>query len=293
MSRDSIYQQLRSHLAYLNLSAAAEALPGALDQATKTKQSHTTFLEHLLRVEVDATEARRHAGRLRFANFPAPWRLDDFDFTAQPGIDEALMLIDLLDLGCGHGRIANLLAARGARVTGLDATPLFLNMARDDAARRGLEVDYVLGDMRELPWDAHFDAVVSWFTAFGYFDDTQNRAVLCEVHRALRPGGRFLLELNHRDGLLPAWSPSTVARVDDDVMIDERTFDPLTGRANARRTIVRDGHTRRATYFTRLFGFTELRGWLFDAQFASVEGFAGDGSPLEAHSRRMILVATK
>jgi DNA replication protein DnaC len=91
VSRDSIYQQLRSHLAYLNLTAAAEALPGALDQATKAKQSHTTFLEQLLRVEVTATEARRHAGRLRFANFPAPWRIDDFDFTAQPGIDEALI----------------------------------------------------------------------------------------------------------------------------------------------------------------------------------------------------------
>ncbi len=91
MNRDSLYQQLRSHLAYLNLAAAAEALPGALDHATKTKQNHTEFLERLLHIEVDATEARRRAGRLRFANFPAPWRLDDFDFSAQPGIDEALM----------------------------------------------------------------------------------------------------------------------------------------------------------------------------------------------------------
>ena len=91
MTRDSLYQQLRTHLAYLNLAAAAEALPAALDTATKTKQSHTTFLEQLLKIEVDATEQRRHAGRLRFANFPAPWRLEDFDFSAQPGIDEALM----------------------------------------------------------------------------------------------------------------------------------------------------------------------------------------------------------
>jgi DNA replication protein DnaC len=91
VSRDSIYQQLRSHLAYLNLGAVAEALPAALDKATKTKQSHTTFLEQLLKIEVDVTEARRHAGRLRFANFPAPWQIDDFDFSAQPSIDEALI----------------------------------------------------------------------------------------------------------------------------------------------------------------------------------------------------------
>ena len=91
MSRDSLYQQLRGHLGYLKLTAAAEALPGELDTAMKTKATHTEFLERLLSIEVDATEARRHAGRLRFANFPAPWRLDDFDFDAQPSVDPAMM----------------------------------------------------------------------------------------------------------------------------------------------------------------------------------------------------------
>ena len=61
---DTLYQQLRSHLAYLKLTAAAEALPGELDKAMKAKSTHTEFLEHLLEIEVDATEARRHAGRL-------------------------------------------------------------------------------------------------------------------------------------------------------------------------------------------------------------------------------------
>ncbi len=91
MSCDSLYQQLRAHLAYLKLTAAAEALPAELDAAMKSKATHTVFLERLLAIEVDATEQRRHAGRLRFANFPAPWRLDDFDFDAQPSIDPALM----------------------------------------------------------------------------------------------------------------------------------------------------------------------------------------------------------
>ena len=91
MSRDSIYQQLRSHLAYLKLTDAAEALPAALDRASKSKQNHTEFLADLLDIEVAATEARRLAGRIRFANFPTPWRLDDFDFAAQPSVDQALM----------------------------------------------------------------------------------------------------------------------------------------------------------------------------------------------------------
>ena len=91
MSRDSLYQQLRSHLAYLKLGAAAEALPAALDQARTDKLTHTEFLEQLLSIEVEATEARRHAGRMRFANFPTPWQISDFDFTAQPSVDQALI----------------------------------------------------------------------------------------------------------------------------------------------------------------------------------------------------------
>lgn len=88
---DSLYQQLRGHLGYLNLGAAAEALPGHLETARDTKRSHTEFLESLLRVEVEATEQRRWEGRMRFANFPAPWRIGDFDFGAQPSVDEALI----------------------------------------------------------------------------------------------------------------------------------------------------------------------------------------------------------
>ncbi len=91
MSKDSLYQQLRSHLAYLKLGAAAEALPTQLDAARTTKIDHTEFLEQLLAVEVEATEQRRWDTRMRLANFPAPWTVDDFDFTAQPSIDEAMI----------------------------------------------------------------------------------------------------------------------------------------------------------------------------------------------------------
>ena len=91
MSENSTYQQLRGHLAYLRLAAAAEALPGELDHAAKAKLGHTAFLERLLDVEVAATEARRHASLARFACLPAPWRLADFDFDAQPSVDRTLV----------------------------------------------------------------------------------------------------------------------------------------------------------------------------------------------------------
>ena len=91
MSKDSLYQQLRTHLTYLKLAAAAEALPAHLETARHSDIGHTELLEGLLRVEVEATEARRHTTRMRFANFPTPWQLNDFDFAAQPSIDHKLV----------------------------------------------------------------------------------------------------------------------------------------------------------------------------------------------------------
>lgn len=90
-SEASRYQQLRDHLTYLRLADAAAALPAVLDQAKAEKHSITATLENLLRIEVEATEARRLTGRLRFANLPSPVTLEDFDYDAQPGVDPDLI----------------------------------------------------------------------------------------------------------------------------------------------------------------------------------------------------------
>jgi SAM-dependent methyltransferase len=201
--------------------------------------------------------------------------------------------MDVLDLACGHGRIANRLAARGAQVVGLDATPLFLERARTDAEARGVDVDYVEGDMRELPWEARFDRIVSWFTSFGYFDDDENRAVLREAHRALRLGGRLAIENNNLPELLRRWQPATVLERDGDFAIDRSAFDPTTGRAVTERVIVRDGRSRRFEFRVRMFVAVELRDWLLETGFASVESYDGEGKPLTADGRRMITVARR
>ncbi|HEX3980172.1 MAG TPA: ATP-binding protein, partial [Acidimicrobiales bacterium] len=91
MSENSLYQEARSHLAYLRVAAAAEALPAELEYATSQKLGHTAFLERLLQVEVSATEIRRRASLERFASLPSPFRLEDFDFDAQPSIDKKLV----------------------------------------------------------------------------------------------------------------------------------------------------------------------------------------------------------
>jgi SAM-dependent methyltransferase len=201
--------------------------------------------------------------------------------------------MEVLDLACGHGRIANRLAERGARVTGLDRTPLFLDVARRDAAERGVEVEYLEGDMRELPWEERFDRVVSWFTSFGYFDDEANRAVLGGVHAALRLGGALLVECNNLAELLPRWRPATVRVKGDDLVVDHHVFEPITGRADTERTVVRDGRTRRFAFSVRMFVAAELGDWLREAGFDEVRFYDGAGDPLTAEGRRMIAVARR
>jgi SAM-dependent methyltransferase len=210
------------------------------------------------------------------------WRLLDLE----PGME-------LLDLACGHGRLANALAERGCVVTGLDAQPLFLEMARSDALARGVCVEYVQGDMRSLPWTGRFDRVINWFTAFGYFDDAGNQRVIGEVARALRPGGRFALETNNRDGVLLKFKPSSVHERDGNLLIDQHVYDPITGRMLTERTTIRDGHICRVPFFVRMCTFTELRDWLLRAGFTEVAGYGDYGSPLAADSRRMIAVALR
>jgi len=235
-------------------------------------EDYLYFYEELLTAERTAAEVE------------LVWKLLDLE----PGLE-------LLDLACGHGRIANALAERGVRVTGLDATPLFLDLARKDAAERGVEVDYVEGDMRSLPWSDRFDRVLSWFTSFGYFSDDENRQVLAEAYRALKPGGLLAVEMNNLLRLIQVYADEVVTERGEDKMIDRHRFDIQTSRSLDERTIIRDGKERTFTFSVRMFTPAELRDWLLAAGFREAIAYGDDGEPLtlEHEGRRMTVVGWK
>jgi 2-polyprenyl-3-methyl-5-hydroxy-6-metoxy-1,4-benzoquinol methylase len=178
---------------------------------------------------------------------------------------------EILDCPCGHGRISNGLAARGFRVTGIDASETFLQRARVDSQSLGVDVDYVHGDMRNLPWRERFDALVNWFTSFGYYSDEQNKAVLRQFHDALRPGGRLVLEMQNIGRVFTNYRPQHfVAKRGDDFMIDDIQLDLENARFVTERTIVRGGAMRRTHFVVRWFAVPELRSWLEQAGFENV-----------------------
>ena len=90
----------------------------------------------------------------------------------------------ILDLACGFGRHANHLAALGHSVTGVDSMPGFLEIARQQAAGMGVQVDYHQGDMRQVSFQDEFDRVLLLFTSFGYFEDEENELVLKNMQHA-------------------------------------------------------------------------------------------------------------
>ena len=143
--------------------------------------------------------------------------------------------------------------------------------------------------MTDLAWSDTFDVVVNWFTSFGYFDDAGNKRVLDGICNSLRPGGRLLLEMNHLPSLWGRFLPSSVVERGDDLMIDRRTHDPMTGRTHTQRTVIRSGRVRSFQFSVRLLAFTELRNWMLGAGFREVEAFGSDGTALARQSRRMIV----
>lgn len=118
------------------------------------------------------------------------------DVLEQPAL--AALLPDLrgaclLDAGCGTGLYARWLAEQGAAVTGIDLSPDMVQRAREHCA--GLPVRLDVGSILALPYaDASFDGALACYVLH-YVPD--QRAVLAELARVLRPGGFLLLSLEN------------------------------------------------------------------------------------------------
>jgi SAM-dependent methyltransferase len=201
----------------------------------------------------------------------------------------------ILDLGCGQGRHAVPLAQAGYRLAGLDRSTYLLAHAQRAARERGVDVQWVRGDMRRLPWRGQFDACISLFTSFGYFEDeAHNQEVLYQVHGALKPGGTLVLDLSNRDYyLLHAW-PRAWRRHGEAIILEETVFDPKTCRFAMTFTWLEHGRAESLAHSVRYYTAPELAAMLRAAGLLPAEFYGDfDGSDLTLDSKRMIVVARK
>jgi ubiquinone/menaquinone biosynthesis C-methylase UbiE len=100
-----------------------------------------------------------------------------------------------IDIGCGEGHNTRLLARRGARVTAVDVSEVFIRHARQAEDQEPLGITYVLASAVELPFaDARFDFAVGFMS---FMDIPETDRVLAEAHRVLRPGGFLQFSIEH------------------------------------------------------------------------------------------------
>lgn len=116
----------------------------------------------------------------------------------------------ILDLGCGSGRHASLLAERGYSVTGVDRDAGAIARAR---AAGNAGARFITADMREVgELDGPWDGILLMWASFGYFSPRENRRFLGDLSRELRPEGRLLLDVYNRDFFSEGLEQRTLSR---------------------------------------------------------------------------------
>ncbi len=202
----------------------------------------------------------------------------------------------ILDLCCGYGRHSIELAQNGFVVTGYDLSDFFLKKAKKDAAGLGLKIKFIKGDMRKLPFENQFDAVVNVFTSFGYFDqEKDDLKVLKGVCKALKKNGLFLLDLKNREQLIRGFQRRRWRPDKNFIMLEDNFFDLFTSRWESTRTLVfENGKRAEHSFSLRLFSFAEMLNLLKKAGFV-LESVYGDFDFREysLDSPRMILISRK
>jgi SAM-dependent methyltransferase len=203
----------------------------------------------------------------------------------------------ILDVPCGQGRHAHLLAEAGYHVDGLDYSEHLLRIARKRGT--GPVLAYKRGDMRRLParWKSRFDAVLNLFTSFGFFDDpSDDLRVIREFARVLKPGGILLWHGGSRDGVMARFLARDWWKTSDGTMIaHERSFDPLSGVLTIESSWT--GAKRRPgrrMHRIRLYTATRLAEICADSGLIVEQAWSGfDDRPLTRVSGEMMLLARK
>jgi cyclopropane fatty-acyl-phospholipid synthase-like methyltransferase len=101
----------------------------------------------------------------------------------------------ILDMACGAGRHAIILARKDFDVTAIDLSENLISIAEKSAQNKNLKINFVQSDIRKFETDEKFNLVINLFTSFGYFEsDEENFAILQKAYDLLVEDGYFVLD---------------------------------------------------------------------------------------------------
>lgn len=194
----------------------------------------------------------------------------------------------VLDLCCGTGHLAEILASRGLRVTGVDGSGEMLRFARE----RAPQARFIAADARSFEiadGEKEFDLALSTFDSMNHIVEPRELAqTFRRVHRALREGGSFVFDVNTEEAYRREWGKSSAIVEADNVCIVRGGYDAQERLGHTQITMFRllpDGQWRRGdvSIAQRCHDAAEIVSHLQDAGFARVDairaedaGMAGD-----------------
>lgn len=217
-------------------------------------------------------------------------------------IDSLLKLAPLaagaavLDMPCGVGRHSVEMARRGLRVTGVDRTNVFLDLARQAAESAGTAIELVRGDMRTFRREGAFDAVLNLWTSFGYWEDpAEDGRVLGNYFACVKPGGVLVMELLGKEGLGKHFMPTVWRELPDGtLLLQKHTIEDHWGAVANQWIIVKGSERREVRFKLRLYSATELSRLVREAGFVDVRCFNGlAGGAYDHAANRLAVVARR
>ena len=204
----------------------------------------------------------------------------------------------VLDLCCGQGRHSVQLAKRGFKVTGLDLNAEYLDLASKAAEAAKVKIETVAGDMREIPFENKFDAIVNMYSSFGYLEsEAEDLKVLESAVKALKAGGRLLLDMLNREWAIDNYIQNDWhTGADGTLYVERRDLDLATSRMHVHFIVVDSEGGRRESigHIIRLYTLTEMTRLLERVGMRVTAVFGGfEGEDYGIVTRRMIIVAKK
>jgi len=227
--------------------------------------------------------------------------LESFEERASQEVDfieDALSLsrnVKILDLCCGLGRHSIELAKRGYQVTGVDVTSQYLETARAKAKEKGVKIDFIEGEMRNISFYEEFNAAINMFTSFGFFEEEKdNLKVLKNVSNTLKPEGKFLIDVINRDWIIRNYRERDWRESGEGLVLEVRKFDLARSINYGKQIIIRGGERIEKDVPLRMYSFHELKSML---ELAGLKVIASYGSfekeELTLDSMRMIIISQK
>jgi SAM-dependent methyltransferase len=172
-----------------------------------------------------------------------------------------------------------------------------LEIARTKAAEEGLDIGFIRGDMRSIPFSGELDAVINMYSSFGFLEtEGEDERVVRAVAAALRPGGRFFLDMSNPLWLFRHYHPQVWAELPDGtLLLESQVYDVRSGRAIATWRLIRpDGRSDEINFSMRAYTLPELVNMLHRAGLEPVEVWGGfDGAAYGLDSMRLMLLAAK